>query len=160
MIIIRKDNALMRTKGANTMAKADRNRDKLVKSLHAVGLRITEQRVTLLKVLTEAEDHPDAAELHRRARLHDPKVSVATAYRTIAALEQAGLVQRHSFDGASARYERVDKVHHDHIVDLDSGNIVEFQSDLIERLQSEIAAQLGYDVIHHRLELYCRKRQL
>lgn len=140
------------------MEKSDLQREKLGKSLHAAGLRVTAQRVAVLQVMAEAKDHPDIAEIHRRARKYDPSISVATAYRTIALLEQAGMVQRHSFDGASARYERVDKVHHDHIVDLDSGAIVEFQSDQIERLQSEVAAQHGYDVIHHRLELYCRKR--
>ncbi|MDZ7904803.1 MAG: Fur family transcriptional regulator [Cypionkella sp.] len=140
------------------MTKPDRQREKLERALHTAGLRVTTQRIAMLRVMTEAEDHPDVAELHRRAQAHDPAISVATAYRTIAALDAAGLVQRHSFDGASARYERVDKLHHDHIVDLDTGDIVEFQSDAIERLQSEIAAKLGYEVVHHRLELYCRKR--
>ena len=140
------------------MEKSYLQREKLGKALHVAGLRITAQRIAVLQVMAEAKDHPDIAEMHRRARKYDPSISVATAYRTIALLEQAGMVQRHSFDGASARYERVDKVHHDHIVDLDSGAIVEFQSDQIERLQSEVAAQHGYDVIHHRLELYCRKR--
>jgi len=114
--------------------------------------------MALLQVLAEAEDHPDVAELHLRARVADPKISIATVYRTISALEQAGMSTRHSFDGASARFERVDKLHHDHVVDRDSGEIVEFQSDRIEQLQTEIASRLGYDVIHLRLELYCRKR--
>jgi Fur family transcriptional regulator, ferric uptake regulator len=127
-------------------------------ALQQAGLRVTAQRIALLQVMAETEDHPEVEEIHRRAQLIDPKISVATVYRTVAALERAGMIQRHSFEGARARYERVDKVHHDHIVDLDSGQIVEFQSDRIEQLQSEIAALMGYDVIHHRLELYCRKR--
>lgn len=139
------------------MATKARLTEKLVQSLRAAGLRITAQRIAVLQVLATSEDHPDAAELHVRAKSQDPTISVATVYRTIGVLENAGMIQRHSFDGASARYERVDKLHHDHIVDLDTGEIVEFQSDLIERLQAEIAARLGYDVVNHRLELYCRK---
>lgn len=127
-------------------------------ALQRAGLRVTAQRIALLQVITETEDHPVVDELHRRAQLKDPKISIATVYRTLAVLERARMIQRHSFEGASSRYERVDKVHHDHIVDLDSGDIVEFQSDRIEQLQSEIAALMGYDVVHHRLELYCRKR--
>lgn len=135
-----------------------RKTEEHVVALQQTGLRITGQRIALLQVLAEAEDHPDVAELHLRARVADPKISIATVYRTVCALEQAGVIKRHNFEGASARFERVDKLHHDHIIDLDSGQIVEFQSDHIEQLQAEIAARLGYDVIHHRLELYCRKR--
>ena len=127
-------------------------------ALQNAGLRVTAQRIALLRVITETEDHPEVEELHRRAQQFDQSISIATVYRTVSALERAGLVQRHVFEGARARYERVDKVHHDHIVDLDTGEIVEFQSDRIEQLQSEIAALMGYDVVHHRLELYCRKR--
>lgn len=127
-------------------------------ALQEAGLRITHQRIALLQVLAESEDHPDVEEIHHRARMSDPKISLATVYRTVSLLEQAGMITRHSFEGESARFERVDKLHHDHIIDLDSGEIVEFQSDQIEALQTEIAARLGYDVVHHRLELYCRKR--
>lgn len=128
-------------------------------ALRQAGLRVTAQRIAVLQVISETEDHPDVEELYRRAKAADPKTSIATVYRTVAALVQAGMIQRHIFEGASARYERVDKHHHDHIVDLDTGEIVEFQSDRIEQLQSEIAARMGYEVIHHRLELYCRRRQ-
>ncbi len=130
-----------------------------VAALQQAGLRITAQRIALLQIFAEADDHPDVAELHTRARVADPKISIATVYRTVSALEQAGVIIRQSFEGASARFERVDKLHHDHIIDLDSGEIVEFQSVPIEQLQAEIAARLGYDVVHHRLELYCRKRR-
>ncbi len=132
--------------------------EQYVTALQQAGLRITAQRIALLQVLAEAEDHPDVAEIHLRARAADPRISIATVYRTVSALEQAGVIKRHTFEGASARFERVDKLRHDHIIDLESGEIVEFQSDHIEQLQAEIASRLGYDVIYHRLELYCRKR--
>lgn len=128
-------------------------------ALRQAGLRVTAQRIVLLQVLAQTEDHPDVEELHRRARATDPRISIATVYRTVASLVHSGLIQRHVFEGANARYERLDERHHDHIVDLDTGQIVEFQSDRIEQLQAEIAAHLGYDLVHHRLELYCRKRQ-
>ncbi len=140
------------------MTNTSRQTEKMTAALQRSGLRVTAQRIALLQVIAETEDHPEVDELHRRAQVKDLKISIATVYRTVAVLERAGMIQRHSFEGASSRYERVDKLHHDHIVDLDSGEIVEFQSDRIEQLQSEIAALMGYDVIHHRLELYCRKR--
>lgn len=135
-----------------------RKTEQYVAALQQAGLRITAQRIALLQVLAEAEDHPDVVEIHLRAKVADPRISIATVYRTVSALEKAGVIKRHTFEGASARFERVDKLHHDHIIDLDSGEIVEFRSDRIEQLQAEIASRLGYDVIYHRLELYCRKR--
>jgi Fur family transcriptional regulator, ferric uptake regulator len=124
------------------------------------GVRVTRQREALLKVLTEAEDHPDAAELHRRAQALDDTVSLATVYRTLSVLEREGVVQRLSFETGGARFEVADAAaHHDHIVDVESGDIIEFQSDKIEQLQREIAAQMGYEILHHRLELYCRKKR-
>lgn len=140
------------------MTETTRQTEKMAAALRRAGLRVTAQRIALLQVLADAEDHPEVAELHERAKRNDPDISVATVYRTVSVLEQAGMIQRHSFEGGRARYERVDKLHHDHIVDLDSGAILEFQSDRIEQLQAEIAAQLGYEVVFHRLELYCRKR--
>jgi len=132
-------------------------KSRMTEALQAAGVRVTSQRIILLRLLAEASDHPGAAELHRRARSADSRVSLATVYRTLAVLERAGVVQRHSFDGDSARFEPAEEPHHDHIVDLDTGRIVEFQSDKIERLQKQIAAELGFEVVHHRLELYCRK---
>jgi Fur family ferric uptake transcriptional regulator len=131
---------------------------RLESALRADGVRITRQRTALLSVLSEAEDHPDANELHRRAYAIDKSVSLATVYRTLAVLERLGVVHRHVFENAPARFETTDMPHHDHIIDLDSGKIIEFRSEKIERLQSEIAAELGYEVVRHRLELYCRKR--
>lgn len=130
---------------------------RMLDALRVAGVRVTSQRTILLGLLAEAQDHPDAAELHRRAQDADGAISLATVYRTLAVLQRAGVIQRHSFDGDSARFEPADEHHHDHIVDLDTGGIVEFQSDKIERLQQEIAAELGFEVVHHRLELYCRR---
>ncbi len=131
---------------------------KLEDALRAEGVRITRQRAAILRVLAESEDHPDATELHRRAREIDESVSLATIYRTLAALEEQGIVHRHTFEGTPSRFETAEADHHDHIIDVDTGDVVEFRSDKIERLQAEIAAELGYDVVRHRLELYCRRR--
>ena len=126
--------------------------------LRADGLRITPQRRAILDVLCGASDHPTAEEILVRARARDATVSQATVYRALAALEKSGAVSRNEFDGAGARYELADRSHHDHLIDLDTGAVVEFRSDRIERLQEEIAAELGYDIEWHRLELYGRKR--
>ncbi len=139
------------------MKIADKTR-RMTQALRDNGVRVTRQREALLRVLTEAEDHPDATELHRRARGLDESVSLATVYRTLSVLEREGVVQRHSFESGGARFEVADQAHHDHIVDLDSGDIIEFRNERIEELQRQIAAEMGYEIIHHRLELYCRKK--
>ncbi len=136
---------------------ANKARD-LEQALRAAGLRMTRQRAVLLEVLAGASDHPDAAELHKRVQARNTGVSLATVYRTLTELEAQGIIQRHSFDGASARFETCDPAHHDHMIDVETGAVVEFRSDRIERLQAEIAAELGYDIVHHRLELYVRRR--
>jgi Fur family ferric uptake transcriptional regulator len=123
------------------------------------GVRVTRQRAAILKILAEAEDHPDAGELHRRAKEIDATVSLSTVYRTLSALEQQGVVQRHAFENATARFETADAPHHDHLIDIETGAVIEFRSDKIEQLQAEIAAELGYELVRHRLELYCRKRK-
>lgn len=123
------------------------------------GVRVTRQRAAILKILAEAEDHPDATELHRRAKKIDATVSLSTVYRTLSALEQQGVVQRHAFENATARFETADAPHHDHLIDIDTGAVIEFRSDKIEQLQAEIASELGYELVRHRLELYCRKRK-
>jgi Fur family ferric uptake transcriptional regulator len=133
-------------------------RDDLERALREAGLRATRQRSAIVRVLAEAQDHPDAPEVHRRARDLEPAVSLATVYRTLAALAERGVVHRHAFEGAPARFETADAPHHDHIIDLDTGAVVEFASVEIERLQREIARRHGYEVVSHRLELYCRKR--
>lgn len=133
--------------------------DDLEKALRADGVRITRQRAALLRVLADSDDHPDANELHRRAREIEDTVSLATVYRTLSALEAQGVVQRLAFEGEPARFETTDAPHHDHIIDMETGAVIEFRSEKIEALQALIAEELGYDVVHHRLELYCRKRK-
>lgn len=128
-------------------------------ALRAEGVRLTRQRRVLLRILAEAEDHPDANEVHRRAHALDPGISLATVYRTLSVLEQAGVIDRHAFEGKPARFETSDRPHHDHLIDLETGDVIEFRSEKIERLQAEIAAELGYDIEHHRLELYGRKKR-
>lgn len=131
---------------------------RMAEALRDSGVRVTRQRAALLRVLGSAQDHPDAEELHRRARALEGGLSLATVYRTLAVLEREGVVRRHAFEQGSARYEVANSGHHDHIVDLDTGAIIEFRNERIEELQREIAASMGYEIIHHRLELYCRKR--
>mgnify|MGYP001069922330 FL=1 len=133
--------------------------EKMSAALKKAGIRVTRQRIALLSVLAEADDHPDAVDLHNRAKEIEPSVSLATVYRTLSVLEEGGVVHRHAFDGGGARFETSHEAHHDHILDVDTGEVVEFQSDKIEQLQDEIARELGYEVIHHRLELYCRKKR-
>ena len=132
--------------------------DDLETDLRSEGVRVTRQRLAILHVLREATDHPRAEDILSRARAQDPSVSQATVYRTLAVLEKSGTVLRNEFDGAGARYELANRDHHDHLIDLDTGAVIEFQSDKIERLQAEIAAALGYDIEWHRLELYGRRR--
>src|SRR5690606_18234267 len=116
---------------------------KMTTALRKAGVRVTRQRIALLAVLVEADDHPDAEELHKRTKLIEPAISLATVYRTLSVLEAEGVVQRHSFEGGGARFEAAGQEHHDHIVDLDSGEVFEFNSEKIERLQEQIAAEMG-----------------
>lgn len=132
--------------------------DEMETALRRDGVRLTRQRKVLLQVLAEASDHPDANELHRRAQEVDTTVSIATVYRTLSVLVDQGVIHRHAFEGGGARFETADEPHHDHLIDIDTGAVIEFSSDKIERLQAEIAQELGYEVIHHRLELYCRRK--
>ena len=141
------------------MSEAESTAQKLEDALRADGVRITRQRAAILKVLAEAADHPDATELHKRVREVDESVSLATVYRTLTALEEQGIVHRHSFEGTPSRFETAEAEHHDHIIDIDTGEVVEFHSEKIEKLQAEIARELGYDVVRHRMELYCRRRR-
>ncbi len=141
------------------MTNVDARAQEMEEALRAEGVRVTRQRTALLQVLAEALDHPDANELHRRAQEVDDTVSLATVYRTLSVLEDQGVIHRHAFEGGGARFEAADMPHHDHLIDLDTGAVVEFRSDKIEQLQAEIAREHGYEVVHHRLELYCRKRE-
>jgi Fur family transcriptional regulator, ferric uptake regulator len=118
------------------------------------GLRMTEQRRVIARVLSESQDHPDAEELHRRAAAIDPRISIATVYRTVRLFEEAGILERHDFRDGRSRYEEVPETHHDHLIDLQSGKVIEFRNEDIERLQRFVAENLGYKLVDHRLELY------
>jgi Fur family transcriptional regulator, ferric uptake regulator len=135
-----------------------RNADDIEADLRMKGVLVTRQRLAILNVLRAASDHPTAENILSRAKVQDESISQATVYRTLAALEKVGAVLKNDFDGAGARYELADRAHHDHLIDLDTGEVVEFHSEKIERLQAQIAAELGYDIEWHRLELYARKR--
>ncbi|AZU02735.1 ferric uptake regulation protein [Glycocaulis alkaliphilus] len=121
------------------------------------GLRMTEQRRVIARVLSEAEDHPDAEEVHRRAASVDNRISLATVYRTVRLFEDAGIIERHDFRDGRSRYEEATEDHHDHLIDLKSGDIVEFYDEEIEKMKEAIARRLGYKLVDHRLELYAVK---
>jgi Fur family ferric uptake transcriptional regulator len=120
----------------------------------ANGMRMTEQRRIIARVLAESDDHPDVEELYRRCAKIDDRISISTVYRTVRLFEDAGIIARHDFREGRARYETSSESHHDHLINLRSGEVIEFQSEEIERLQAEIARKLGYRLIDHRLELY------
>ena len=122
------------------------------------GLRLTEQRRVIARVLSDADDHPDAEELYARASRVDPKISLATVYRTVRLFSEAGIIETHDFRDGRARYESADNEHHDHLIDVQSGEVIEFVDDEIEALQHRIAEKLGYELVDHRLELYGRKK--
>jgi Fur family transcriptional regulator, ferric uptake regulator len=121
---------------------------------HDKGLKMTEQRRVLARVLSEAADHPDVEAVHRRASEIDPKISIATVYRTVRLFEEANILERHDFGDGRARYEEVPSEHHDHLIDLQTGRVIEFRNEQIEALQREVAARLGYRLVDHRLELF------
>lgn len=118
------------------------------------GLRLTEQRRVIARILSDAHDHPDAEELHRRATEVDKNISLATVYRTVKLFEESGIIERHDFRDGRARFEEATEDHHDHLIDVRSGEVIEFVNEEIERLQVEIARKLGYKLVDHRLELY------
>lgn len=128
--------------------------DRIEKLCVDKGLRMTEQRRIIARVLSDAEDHPDAEELHRRASAQDNRISLATVYRTVRLFEDAGIIERHDFRDGRSRYEEAADDHHDHLIDMNSGEVIEFYDEEIERLQEAIARKLGYKLVDHRLELY------
>ncbi|MET0905396.1 MAG: Fur family transcriptional regulator [Tardiphaga sp.] len=121
----------------------------------ATGMRMTEQRRVIARVLAEADDHPDVEELYRRCVAIDDKISISTVYRTVKLFEDAGIIERHDFREGRARYETMRDTQHDHLINLRDGTVIEFTSEAIEKLQAEVAAKLGYKLVDHRLELYC-----
>ena len=121
------------------------------------GVRLTDQRKLVAKVMSESKDHPDVDELHKRVNKIDSKISIATVYRTVKLFEESGIIEKHDFKGSKARYEQAPKEHHDHLIDINTGEIIEFVNEDIEKLQKEVSAKLGYKLMDHRLELYGSK---
>ena len=137
------------------MASAENTDKRDIEALCAAkGMRMTEQRRTIARVLAQADDHPDVEELYRRASKVDERISISTVYRTMKLFEDAGIIERHDFREGRARYEQIPESHHDHLINLRTGDVVEFRSEEIERLQAEVARKLGYRLVDHRLELY------
>ena len=126
----------------------------IIERCEAQGMRLTGQRRVIAQVLERADDHPDVEELHDRAARVDPGISIATVYRTVKLFEEAGILERHEFRDGRARYEDAERDHHDHLIDMNSGEVIEFVDPDIEALQERIAARLGYRLMGHRLELY------
>lgn len=120
------------------------------------GLKMTDQRRIIARVLSEASDHPDVEQVYRRATELDSHISIATVYRTVRLFEEASILERHDFGDGRSRYEEIPTEHHDHLIDIESGRVIEFQNAEIEALQQRIAEQLGYSLVDHRLELYAR----
>ncbi|MEM5502808.1 MULTISPECIES: Fur family transcriptional regulator [Ahrensia] len=118
------------------------------------GMRMTGQRRVIAQVIENASDHPDVEELYKRASAIDPNISISTVYRTVRLFEELQIVEKHEFRDGRARYEAIPEEHHDHLIDVRSGKVIEFKNDRIERLQEEIARELGYELVEHRLELY------
>ena len=121
------------------------------------GVRLTEQRKLIAKVMSDSANHPDVDELHKKVGKFDSKISIATVYRTVKLFEEAGIVSKHDFKGNKSRYEQASEEHHDHLIDINSGEITEFANEEIEKLQIQVAKKLGYKLVDHRLELYGSK---
>ena len=120
----------------------------------AKGVKLTDQRRIIAKVMSEATDHPDVDELYNRVSKIDSKISIATVYRTVKLFEESGIVAKHDFKGGKARYEELSESHHDHLIDVKTGEIIEFVDDEIEKLQQKVAKKYGYKLVDHKLELY------
>ena len=125
----------------------------------AKGVKLTEQRKIIAKIMSDSQDHPDVDELYKRASRIDSKISIATVYRTVKLFEEAGIVAKHDFKGGKARYEELNEGHHDHLIDIKTGEIIEFVDDEIEKLQKKVADKYGYNLVDHKLELYGIKKK-
>ena len=123
------------------------------------GVKLTEQRKIIAKVMATSDDHPDVDELYNRVSKIDAKISIATVYRTVKLFEEAGILAKHEFKGGKARYEEISESHHDHLIDVKTGEIIEFVDDEIEKLQKKVADKYGYDLVDHKLELYGVKKK-
>ena len=124
----------------------------------AKGVKLTDQRKIIAKVMSESNDHPDVDELYNRVSKIDSKISIATVYRTVKLFEESGIVAKHDFKGGKARYEELSESHHDHLIDIKTGEIIEFVDDEIEKLQKKVAEKYGYELVDHKLELYGIKK--
>ena len=123
------------------------------------GVKLTDQRKIIAKIMSESQDHPDVDELYKRASVIDAKISIATVYRTVKLFEESGIVTKHDFKGGKARYEELSESHHDHLIDIKTGEIIEFVDDEIEKLQKKVADKYGYKLVDHKLELYGLKKK-
>lgn len=130
----------------------------MIKRCRELGLRLTGPRQVILRVLGDSEDHPDVEELHRRVVAIEPGINIATIYRTMNILAEHGLIERHSFWDGRTRYEAAPETHHDHFINVETGEVIEFRSDDIERMQQKIAKEFGFDIVSHRLDIYVRPR--
>ena len=142
------------TPGDPQLNRTEENLNRIEQACADKGLRMTEQRRVIARVLAAAEDHPDVEELYRRCSAIDDRISISTVYRTVKLFEDSGIIERHEFRDGRARYEQIPDAHHDHLINLRTGEVIEFQSEEIERLQAEVARRLGYRLVDHRLELY------
>jgi len=123
------------------------------------GVKLTDQRKIIARVMSESQDHPDVDELYNRVSKIDPKISIATVYRTVKLFEEAGILTKHDFKGGKARYEELNESHHDHLIDIKTGEIIEFVNEEIEKLQKKVAEKYGYELVDHKLELYGVKKK-
>ena len=124
----------------------------------AKGVKLTDQRKIIAKIMSDSQNHPDVDELYKRASKIDSKISIATVYRTVKLFEEAGIVAKHDFRGGKARYEELNEGHHDHLIDIKTGEIIEFVDEEIEKLQKKVADKYGYKLVDHKLELYGKKK--
>tara|TARA_B100001741_G_scaffold288914_1_gene267429 strand:+ start:327 stop:734 length:408 start_codon:yes stop_codon:yes gene_type:complete len=125
----------------------------------AKGVKLTDQRKIIARIMSESQDHPDVDELYKRASAEDKKISIATVYRTVKLFEESGIVAKHDFKGGKARYEELSESHHDHLIDIKTGEIIEFVDEEIEKLQKKVADKYGYKLVDHKLELYGVKKK-
>ena len=132
--------------------------DNIEKKCKSKGVKLTEQRKIIAKVMSKSRDHPDVDELYKRVSEIDSKISIATVYRTVKLFEESGILAKHDFRGGKARYEEISESHHDHLIDVNTGEIIEFVNEDIEKLQKTVADKLGYKLIDHKLELYGKKK--
>ena len=134
-------------------------KETIEKKCIAKGVKLTDQRRVIAKVMSDSNDHPNVDELYKRVNIVDPKISIATVYRTVKLFEESGILAKHDFKGGKARYEELSESHHDHLIDVKTGEIIEFVNEDIERLQKKVAEKYGYELVDHKLELYGVKKK-